>query len=453
MSAQDRRLSAGTRLELTRVLGRELVRAATVPLQLMLFVLRRRTYVRRSAEVLAAQGGFDRAAADREARAAFRAVLGGRPLRHVYLACGEASGERHALRIVEALRAASPGLRVSGMGGEALAAAGVEVGDRIVDRAVMGLSGALRELPFFVGVVGRFIEGLRRERVDAVVLVDNPGLNLVLAERARAHGVPVLYFVCPQYWAWAPWRMRRFRRAVGGAIAILPFEQPLFHAAGVPTAAAGHPLRAHRPPLAAEPREPSLLLLPGSRRAELDAHLEGMLRLFARFRARRPEARALLPQPDPTRLAGLERRVAALAAHGVPTEGVTLVAEDAYALAATCRAALVKSGTSALQTGLARCPLVVVYRVRSRLAKALGHLLLTVPWIAAPNLVLGRPAFRELLFSDDHGWDEALTALDALWDPGPTRTASLEALDTLAIRLEGPAPEQVAADWLLDPGP
>lgn len=258
----------------------------------------------------------------------------------------------------------------------------------------------------------------------------------------------MLYYICPQYWAWGPWRMKRFRKAVDGALCILPFEQELFLASGVPTGSAGHPLIESLPELSPEPREETLLLLPGSRRAELDRHLPPMLDLWVLFHDRHPQAKAILPQSRSKGLALVRERVDLWKKQGRVFPGLEIVDGDPLPLTGTSRASLVKSGTSSLQTALCRTPLVVVFQIQGAIEDWMARSQIIVPWIAAPNLVLGRAAFPEFTRRDPAFWEEALARLEAIWDPSPARDQQLADQDEVRMRLTGPAPAQLAASWL-----
>jgi lipid-A-disaccharide synthase len=427
----------------------ELLRAAAFPFQAALWWPSSRAWHRRSEEMLrraSALSAGDLAARTAAARQRFRARLGSTTVRRVFVSCGEHSGESHAIDLVRALRQTRPDLEILGFGGHLLAESGVEVAANLVDQAVMGFRAVVGRLPFFAGVLGRFLEILETRRPDAVVLLDNPGLHLVLASEAKRRGIPVLYYICPQYWAWAPWRVGRFARAVDGALALLPFEPEVFEAHGIATGFAGHPMLGRLPALQPEPRPPLVALLPGSRRKEIAHHVRGMLDVWRRFRERHGEAYAVLPQPS----AALAERVRA-AAGGPWPDDVEIRVGDAAAVLAQARVALVKSGTSSLQAALCRTPTIVVYRVDSALQVRLGRVFVTTPWIAAPNLVLGRRALPELLFHGDAGWEQALVELHTLFVAGAAREAQLLALDELRQRLHGSGMASEAARWLLEP--
>ncbi len=199
----------------------------------------------------------------------------------IFIAAGEASGDQHAARLVSALRARRPEWRFVGMGGPKLEAAGVELREDLVERSVMGFLPVLASLGGIFETVARFVEELRRDPPDLLVIVDNPGLNLNLARLARSRGIPVVSYICPQVWAWAPWRIRRVARRSDLLLVIVPFEEELYHAVHPRVRYVGNPVFDHLaavepdreigqgalPPL--PPGARPLALLPGSRRQEI----------------------------------------------------------------------------------------------------------------------------------------------------------------------------------------
>lgn len=431
---------------------RELARAAVLIPRMTVaapFQGRERARTRRLLTAGAIVSPEARQAANDDARRRFRAQLGVSRPQRVFVSCGEPSGESHARDFVHAYRSREPSACFKGFGGRELEEADVEVLVNLVDHAIMGFTAVLKQVPFFKDVVARFVEELVAWKPDIVVLVDYPGLHLILAEEAKRRGIPVLYYVCPQYWAWAPWRMKRFRRAVDGAIAILPFEPPLFENHGIPTAFAGSPLLASIPAPAPEPRDPLLAILPGSRSSEITRHLDPLLAIWRRFHAKNTDARAVLPQPDERRAQRVRDACARIeSVHGT-TPALEIVTGDACAVLARSRCALVKSGTSTLQTALCRTPQLVFYKTSGRSEIALAKGFLASGWIAAPNLVLGREAFPEVFFAGDRPWARLESQLEALWQDGPARAAQLKACDEVRRLVDGPGSTSEVVRWLL----
>jgi lipid-A-disaccharide synthase len=312
----------------------------------------------------------------------------------------------------------------------------------------MGFLGVLRQLPLILRAHATFLRLLRDDPPDLAVLVDFPGLHVVMAKACRRAGVPVLHFVAPQYWAWGPWRMRRYRRSVDATLTILPFETAFFRRFGVPAHYIGHPLLDELQRAPADPQavagvraRPTLCLLPGSRRSDIAANLPGMLRTARALRGEVTDLRVVLPHRDPRRTAAIREL---LAAHGGD-----FVEHHEGPLApwlAGSRLVLAKSGTGSLEACLHGVPVVVAYQLRSVLATIGYHNILSVPFIAAANLIANRRVVPEFCFHHPGGWDGVLDAARVLWRDGPARSECIDGLREVRRRLGEPgATARVAA--------
>ena len=397
-----------------------------------------------------------------------------RPLR-VVLSCGDASGEAHAVRLLRELRQIYPQLEVHGFGGAALEAEGMRVWEPLADLNVMGFRDVVAQLPLFFGCVRRFAEELRDQPPDLVVLLDYPGLNRHLLRVARRAGVPVVDYIAPQLWAWAPWRVRDFRRA-DRLLTILPFESDWYARHGARATYVGHPLgdglesaaaneaelpaalrdvdRSEAEPKSevdprseADPKAPSGLpskdeaatappggaprqappvwvgILPGSRKREILENLPVLLRAAQILQERRPEVRFVLPHLR-TKVDALLREMLAEA----PVEVVYAPGCFHRALPGL-RAAWVASGTALLEVAAYRVPPVLVYQVSSRLGAWLSRHWLAVPAVGSLNLIAGRELAPEHLGRqlDPQALAEDLERrLD-----GPVREQTLEAIESL----------------------
>lgn len=359
----------------------------------------------------------------------------------VFVAAGEPSGDAHGAAFVRALRERVPDARFVGLGGPRMAAEGVELLADLDDLAVMGFGEVVGRLPFFLRLKRRVWQRIERPRVDLVVPIDYPGFNLRLAEQAHRLQIPVLYYIAPQVWAWHASRARKLARFADRVAVILPFEEAFFRDAGAAATFVGHPLLevprrvephaewAARVGLA--PERPVLALFPGSRRQELARHLDLFSRAAALIVRERPDV-----QPVVGVAASLPRELYA----GTPWP---LVPGD-DGLLSQAHAALVKSGTTTLETALAETPFVVAYRT-SPLSYALARRLVRVPHIALANLVAGRRVVPE--FVQDAASPEALRdALLPLLRDGVERSRMVEALREIRQTLgEAGAADRVAA--------
>jgi lipid-A-disaccharide synthase len=312
--------------------------------------------------------------------------------RWVLVSAGEVSGDRIAAPVVQAIASARPDLRFFGAGGPALRGAGVEVRHPIAGLAVTGLSEALWRLPAAARLLGDLAREIRRRRPGLALLVDYPGVHLRLAGLLRRWGVPVLYYVAPQRWAWLGWRTAALARCVDRLAVTLPFEESFFRARGVPATFVGNPvLDLFRP----ERREwarralgldgcapPVVAVMPGSRPNEIRRHLPPLVRALALL----PELRPVLATvPGSYEGAGLCRALAP-----------GIVQADAPVALGAAEVGLCASGTATLEAAVAAVPTVVFYRV-SPLTYPLARALVRVRMVALPNLLLGEKVLPELI--------------------------------------------------------
>lgn len=368
------------------------------------------------------------------------------------LVAGEASGDVHGAALCRALNAAAPGARLFGMGGERMAAAGLDVLADIHDTAVVGFSEVVRRLPLLRRTFGRLVAALASEQPHVVVLIDYPGFNLRLARVAHAAGVPVVYFIPPQVWAWRPGRLETIRRRVSLVLAVFPFERALYRMAGVPVEFVGHPVLDALPaaPTRAAARrqldldETGLVigLLPGSRSQEIERLLPLMRDAAARIARARSGARFVLGLAPSVSRAAVDR-------HLVGRPKVDVVEDRTYAVMRASDLLLVASGTATLEAGLLGTPMVVCYRL-SAVSERIASVLARVPWASLTNIVLGRQVVPELCRRRDATGERlAREALRLLDTPGAL-DAQRQAFRELAAELGAPGVGARAARLVLD---
>jgi lipid-A-disaccharide synthase len=355
----------------------------------------------------------------------------------VLMVAGEASGDAHAAAVARRLRAA--GAEIVAVGGPALAAAGAEILAGIDALAVLGFAEVVSRLPRILAVKRAIEQRLAREHFDLFLPVDYPGFNLRVARSARRRGVPVLYYVGPQVWAWRAGRLRTVARVTNHVALILPFEKPLYDAAGIPATFVGHPLLDDAVPADLVP-DRDLGLFPGSRAQEIERHLPVLLATARRLHTSRGELRLLVSQA-PT--APRQRMEEMLRSQGFDP-GKHLVSEPARIAMRRCRALLVASGTATLEAALAERPFAVLYRtgkISYRIAAKLVH----VPHVALANLVAGEAVVREYL-QEAATPDRLAEEVRRLLDDETERQRILQGLQRIRSRLgTAGAAERVAA--------
>lgn len=369
--------------------------------------------------------------------------------RRILLVAGEASGDLLGARLAAALRRADPTLHLYGVGGPAMREAGVETFVDIAELGVMGFSELGRGLARVVGILSRVRRELREGRPDLFVPIDFPDFNLRLCPTAAAAGIPVFYYVSPQVWAWRVGRLRTIARTVRRVLVLFPFEAEMYRSRGVDAHFVGHPLAEGvvagrgreevRRSLGLAEGERLVALLPGSRRHEVEAMLPAMLAaakaLGDGVRAVVAEAASLPP--------GF---VGAIVERESP--GVAVVSDDTYTLVAASDAALVTSGTATLECALLGCPMVVAYRM-SPLSYAIARRLVKVPFIAMPNLLLGREAVPELV-QDDATPERMAAELSRLLDDEDLRRRTRSDFEAIRLLLVRPGAADRAAALALE---
>jgi len=349
------------------------------------------------------------------------------------VSAGEASGELYGAGLIQALRRRVPDLSCFGVGGEQMRAAGC---DTVVDAralSVVGITEIVSRLPAIYREYRRLLRAADERKPDAAIVIDSPGFNFRVSRAMHERGVPVIYYVCPQLWAWREGRVRRFHRWVKKALVIFPFEEQWYRDRGVDAEYVGHPLADVPPPAVSreefaaryglDPARPWVALLPGSRKKEIAMNLPALLAGASRVQG---DYEFLLPAASTVEHSWIEGRVR--------DSGWKLtVVEGASAALGHARAAVVASGTATVEAALAGTPMVVVYRV-SALTWALGHHLLKVPYVAMPNLIAGERVVPELIQSDFTPENVAAKLVEILAD-GPAREKMMGALAGVSARL------------------
>ena len=340
----------------------------------------------------------------------------------IFLSAGEASGEYYGTLLIPALRRLEPQAEFFGLGGRRMEALGFRPIVRAEDMAVMGITEVVRHMPRIYREYRRLRASIAAEKPDIAILIDFPDVNLSLARRLKRQGVPVIYFVSPQLWAWKRYRIRSVQKYVDRMLTIFPFEERFYHDHGVEAEFVGHPLAELDPPGVSREefaRQAGLDgcktwvgLLPGSRAREIRLNLPEMVRAAAMLgedlefllplaptltRPQRDQIRVLLAELCPTTPKPGVAGTPALGAEANPPH--ISVVDDARAVLCHSRASIVASGTATVEAALIGNPFIVVYRI-SPLSYAVAKRVVDVPHVAMVNLIAGKRVVSELIQGD-----------------------------------------------------
>ena len=367
----------------------------------------------------------------------------------VLISAGEASGEKYAAQLIETLRRQAS-VQFFGVGGERMRAAGCETVVDSKDLAVIGITEIVSHLPRIYGLFHKLMAAADTHRPDLAIVIDSPAFNWRVARQMHKRGIPVVYYVCPQFWAWRQGRVRLLRKYVDKALVIFPFEEKFYRDRGVDATFVGHPLAGLAKPAisrddyAAQHRLDAgkawITLMPGSRVNEVRMNLPVILEAARRLG---PSYEFLLPVA-PT----LEQSRFTILIGDIPVRLVP----DALPALAHSRAGIIASGTATVEAALMGTPFVMVYRV-SGATYLLGRSRIKVPYFAMVNLIAGKRIVPELV-QDNFTAEKAVAEIVKILSEGQAREAMVAGLAGVRAALRGsadmpPAAEQAAEAILL----
>ncbi len=366
----------------------------------------------------------------------------------ILISAGEASGDMYAARLAKALQSRID-VHLFGMGGPQMRAAGVEIITDYSEVAVVGISEIVKHMPSLLRAMDRIVIAAETRKPALAIHTDFPGFHLRLARKLQPRGIRNVYYICPQFWAWRPWRANLIRRRFAKALCIFPFEEQFFRNAGVSTEFIGHPLvgevsatkdrkefcQAH----GLDPSRTIVTVLPGSRAGELTHHVQVLQESVARIHAKKP-AQFVVAAAHPKDLEFLKTGWP----QGVP---VNVVEGETYNALAAADAAIVSSGTATVETALLDTPMVVVYRV-SPLTATLAKPLVRTPFFAMVNLIAERQVVPELVQDDFTPDRVAYETLRILQDPN-IRNSVKTGLAEVRRRLGPPGAVDRAVDQIV----
>jgi len=371
--------------------------------------------------------------------------------RKFLLVAGEESGDLYAGRICRHILKLAPNIRIEGLGGERLRQAGGATLYDISRVSSVGVASMIGKLRFIKSALDDFRGRIAASEYDAAILIDYPDFNVRIAKACDAAGVPVFYYVCPQFWAWRRYRIKSVGRLVDMMIVALPFEEELYEKNGVRAHFVGHPLLdelqpvadpgAIREELGIGPRHTMLGLMPGSRNGEVVRILPPMIDAVKIIKASKP-VKVVIPCADSIDPALVKRIV------GEMGEEAVVVAGKTWEVINACDFLICKSGTSTLQATIAGAPMVIVYKsdwFSYLLIRSISH----VKWAGLPNLLAQKEIVPELIQGEMTPSNIAKTALPFLHDPSRRESMKKE-LGKVAATLGAPGGSSRAADLIMD---
>ncbi|MEM1157422.1 MAG: lipid-A-disaccharide synthase [Verrucomicrobiota bacterium] len=319
-----------------------------------------------------------------------------------YLVAGEPSGDRHAAALAQALKQSDPDAAITGAGGRYLRSAGQEQLLDLASHAVVGLVDVIKNYASFRRMFYQVLKDVARRQPDVVVLIDFPGFNLRLARqlRKRHPKLKLVYYIAPQVWAWKSGRAKVMEKILDQLLVIFPFEKKWFrqYAPQLPVKWVGHPTLDEwdqSSMVAWEERDDVLILLPGSRQREIDAHLPVFLEGVRQLHPLQPDLKFVLLAPDAHKAGRIKERIEA--EDGLPF----ILVEDGYHLTrlSHARLAWVASGTATLECAMAGLPMLVIYKTQP-LTWWVGRQLVKLKWLSMVNVVAGEKVVAEFLQND-----------------------------------------------------
>jgi len=367
----------------------------------------------------------------------------------VAIIAGEASGDQHGAKLVRAMQQKQPALSFCGIGGPALRQAGVRILVDAAELAVVGITEVFSKIPAILkgmGIIKRLLKSLKP---DLLILIDFPDFNLHIAARAKKLGIPVLYYISPQIWAWRRGRGKRIAKLVDHMAVILPFEAQFYQEFKVPVTFVGHPLLDDALPTAGQALKvsvqnpPVIGLLPGSRESEIVRLLPIMLDAGDILKQRLNHVTFAISRAGSVQRALIEDIVG----RHPGWDDVDVISTGVETVLERCDAVIAASGTVTLQAAIHGIPMVIIYKV-SPISAWLGKLLVRVPHVGLVNLVAGQSLVPELL-QDDATGDKIARAIHTMIDDGDQLNHLRHRLIALRDELGGPGASERVADLAL----
>ena len=366
----------------------------------------------------------------------------------IFISAADISAERHAAKLVEAVRKLRPGAKFVGVGGTNLAEQGVEMLADVMDQSAMTYQ-AIAKIGYFLRIIHNVGQLFKQRDFDAVVFVDSPALHFPMARKAKAQGIPSLYYIAPQVWAWRRGRRKKLRRLIDKIACVLPFEQDLFRSYGIDTTYVGCPLLDNfsswdnSQPADFQKGQPTLALLPGSRAHEVEALAPAMITIAKRVREQWPKARFIIPAAN-EKIRGIINDL--LGSDKDDFHVACGIIHQAIAASDFCIAA---SGTVTLEIAAHGCPMVVMYHVNPLIWKLIGWWLVPQRPLCLVNILAGEIIVPEFMPWYGSAEPVAKKVLELLADPQALQRSSSRLLE-LSEPLKRPGTAESTAQILLE---
>ncbi|MBT5470291.1 MAG: lipid-A-disaccharide synthase [Nitrospina sp.] len=336
---------------------------------------------------------------------------------HFLVVAGEASGDLHGAKLVQALLEIYPQAQFTGMGGTRMQKAGVKTLFGIERMGAVGLVEILADFGHYFGVYRALMKEIASRKYTAIILIDYPTLNLRLAKQGRRHDCPVYYFISPQVWAWRRGRIKDIRKSVKKMFVILPFEEEMYREEGVDAEFLGHPFidmvhptRTREESLekySLDPEKKIVGLLPGSRMNEVNSLLDEMLLAAEKIRKELDTCQFLLPIADSIDPDIIQQKL------GSNPLDIKIVKGEAYDVMNTCDTLIIASGSATLEAGIIGCPMVIIYKL-NQLTYWLALILINTPYYGLVNIVAREGVAPELIQSKANAENIAAESLKIL---------------------------------------
>lgn len=371
---------------------------------------------------------------------------------HIFIVAGEVSGDIYGSQLISYLREIDPNIEISCLGGDLMAAQGVNFLYNLVKEfSVMGFIPVILGIPKVMQFLEIALDSFAKKQPDIVVLIDYPGFNMYLATHAHTRKIPCMYFITPQIWAWAPWRIHKIKKYMSKMLVIFPFEVPFYEKANVPVSYVGHPLLDKISKFSLNEnflsshnitkKEKILALLPGSRRQEIEANFKTMLWVA-------------------TNLENVDRIIVALGSDkylhlidavlpDFPDISVQIIINDTYNVLSHAHLTLVTSGTATLETAILKGPLVIFYKL-PKFHHFVYHNLpfMTCDFIGLPNIISGQQIVPEHVFCKEKD-PRILKDASDLWQEGETRNKCIENIKEMRKKMGTPGASRRAAKEIM----